>query len=550
MTGDGEGGAASGGRGTLAALAELRMRLLWRRLRGRGGTLELVARVTAFAIVLPAAAVLAVLAGTGTFHAVRAGRGLRADVPVSALFFGVWQAWTALSLSLAEGEALDLRRYLVYPIPPGRVWTYGLVASVVGDPFALFWCVLLAGAFAGAAFARPGAWLVPFALVLLAFVAATVALVALVQELLARLVRGNRVRAIAIAAVYVGAALAATWASGATRASGLHALREARSLQWIAWPGALAARAARRLFAAEVAAALPWLAALAGAAAATGWAAFRLALGAARSGGEGRRGPARAGGAGWPTGALPGRVGPLLEKELKYFARHPLTPILALVLPAFAAGVAWKLSPRIPAEAGEVVRALPLFGFALYAHLVTQVFWLNAFGWDRGGARLWFLAPVPARDLVVAKNAAAYAVAVALFGGAAAAMIAVGGAPPAWAIAGALVLHAAVAPWMYGAANLVSILNPRAATMTLQRRAGLPQLSGLAGMAILSATAGLFAAPVLLALRLDEPWALPPAWGLLGAAGLAAYRAALPRVAALLERRREALLEEVAGDEG
>ena len=44
---------------------------------------------------------------------------------------------------------------------------------------------------------------------------------------------------------------------------------------------------------------------------------------------------------------------------------------------------------------GEVVRALPLLAFAVYTHLATQVFWLNAFGWDRGGARLLFLAPLP-----------------------------------------------------------------------------------------------------------------------------------------------------------
>jgi uncharacterized protein involved in copper resistance len=68
-------------------------------------------------------------------------------------------------------------------------------------------------------------------------------------------------------------------------------------------------------------------------------------------------------------------------------------------------------------------------------------------------------------------------------------------------------------------------------------------------MAILSVAAGLFALPVLLALRLDEPWALGGAWAALGLAGLALYRWSLPRVGALLERRRETLLAAVSGDD-
>ena len=78
----------------------------------------------------------------------------------------------------------------------------------------------------------------------------------------------------------------------------------------------------------------------------------------------------------------------------------------------------------------------------------------------------------------------------------------------------------------------------------------MPALSGLAGMAIVSAVAGLFALPVLLAIRLDEGWLLPAAWAALGLGGLAAYRVALPRVGRLLRRRREPLLAAVTGDDG
>ena len=223
--------------------------------------------------------------------------------------------------------------------------------------------------------------------------------------------------------------------------------------------------------------------------------------------------------------------------------------MLALVVPTFAAFVGWKLVPRIPEEAGEVVRALPLLGFALYAHLATQPLWLNAFGWERGGGRAWFLAPVAPRDVLVAKNLAAYAFSLALFAASAGAGIALGGAPPSWALLGGLALHAGIAPWFLAAGNVVSIVNPRPAPYTIQRGGHLSPVSAFAGMAIFSGGGALFALPVLAAIRLDEPWLLPGGWAALGLAGLGVYRATLPRLAALLHARREPLLAAVCGDD-
>jgi ABC-2 type transport system permease protein len=530
----------------LLALVELRARLLWRRLRGRGGIPDLVARVALFAIALPAGAAFAALAGAGAFKAVRSWPAVRSDVAVAALFFGIWQTWTAVSLSVSERDAVDLRRFLGYPIPPGRVFGYGLAASVVGDPFALVWCLMLAGAFAGAALARPGAWLALLALAYVAFAAATTTLVALVQELLARLLRGRRARELAIAAVYVGTAFVVVFVTGGPRAA-LKAFRVLAHVRWIAFPPALADRAVSSLYAGRNGVALAWLALLALAAAAAGWAAYRLALASALSGGEQAPRAAASGAGGW---RLPGRLGPLLEKEGKYLLRHPIASVLALVVPAFAGFVGWKVSPRIPVEAGEVVRTLPLLGFALYAHLATQPFWLNAFGWERGGGRAWFLAPVAGADVLVAKNAAAYAFSLALFVASAGAGIAAsGGAPPAWALVGALALHAGIAPWLLAVGNVVSILNPRAAPHTIPRGGHLSPVSALAGMAIFAGGAGLFAVPVLAAIRLDEPWLLPAAWAALGLVGLLVSRVALPRTERLLSDRREPFLEAVCGDD-
>ncbi len=68
-------------------------------------------------------------------------------------------------------------------------------------------------------------------------------------------------------------------------------------------------------------------------------------------------------------------------------------------------------------------------------------------------------------------------------------------------------------------------------------------------MAILSGVAGVFAVPVLAALRLDTPWLLPSAWSLFGLVGLEVYRRTLPAAARLLDARREQLLGAVCGDD-
>lgn len=542
----GRAAAAGAAAGPLRALAELRLRLLWRRLRGRGGIPELVARIAVVGVALPTGLVFAVLVGAGTYQATLTGTGLRAALPVAAVFFGVWQAWTAIALSLSEQEQLDLRRFLVYPLPPRRVFAYGLVASLVGDPFALFWCLVLAGGFAGAALARPGPWLVPLALVNVAFVAATIAGVALLQALLARLLRGRRVRALVVAGLYLATGALLAWSSGAGPRGLFRSLRALAPVRWLAFPPALATESVRALHAGRMGPAAGWLGTLLLATAAAGWCAYRLALAEALSGAEGASARGSAAGGGW---RLPGRLGPLLEKEAKYLLRHPLTSVLMLVVPALAALVGWKLGPRLPADAGEVVRGLPLLAFALYAHLATQVYWLNAFGWDRGGARVWFMAPVALEDVLLAKNLAAYGASAVLLVASGAALLAVGGPVPAWALAAAAALHAGIAPFFLAAGNVVSVLAPRAASHGVQRGGRVSPVAGLAGMAIVSAGSSVFAVPALFAVRLDAPWLLAAAWLALGAVGAALYRALLPRTARLLAGRRDALVDAVAGDE-
>jgi ABC-2 type transport system permease protein len=536
----------------LAAFAELRFRLTWRRLLGRRGIGELVAKAIGYLLLVPVSLLLAVGIAAGMYRAARGtGAGLQVDLTVTAYFLGIWQAWTAASLAMQEQEALDLRRYLVYPLRPGMLWLHGQAAGLLGDPLAVFWCVVLTGALAGAALGRFGGWLLLLALVLLLFAAATLTWLALLQELAARVLRRARLKSVLFAGLYVALALAGALLAGLGKSRpSLHdTLAVLQWLQWLGWPGALAAAAARRLFHGELGAALPWLAGLALATVAAGWTAFRLALDEARDGGGG--GTARVGsGLGTLAGRLwGGSTGALLERELTFLSRHPLSLVLGIILPAVAGLIAWKLRPYIPAEAGEVVRALPVLGVAIYVHLATQTYWLNGFGWERGGARLYFLAPVALESVLLAKNLAVAALALAIHLASVLAMVLAGGWPPAWALVGTLVLHLGAAPWFLALGNAVAISNPRVAPLGLQRSGSLPALSALAGMVIFSGVTGLFALPVLLALKLDVAWLLPPAWLLLGALGGWLWWRTLPVAGRLLSTRRESLLAAVTGDD-
>ncbi|MEY2668411.1 MAG: hypothetical protein RJA59_1049, partial [Pseudomonadota bacterium] len=319
--------------------------------------------------------------------------------------------------------------------------------------------------------------------------------------------------------------------------------------QWLAWPAAFPAAAARALFAGHPAASLPWLAGLTLCTAVTGGLAYRIALAQALgAGGSGvgvkrRSGPV---GLGWRGG----RFGALLEKEARYLFRQPLARVDAFLGPVIMAFVALRVEPRIPAEAGEVVRALPLFGAALYSHLLLQAFWLNAFGWERGGARGFFLLPVDLASVLRAKAVVLYAYSLLLFLASAGVMVALGGGTaPAWAFAGALVLHLAVAPWLLAPGYLVSILRPRSASFAIQRSSALSAFSGLIGMGILSAVMGLFALPALAAVRFDSPEAMVGGWAALGLLGAWAFGKAIPREARLLADRRDEFLPAICGDD-
>jgi len=528
----------------IAVLVELRFRLAWRRLRGRHGVAEGLAQVVLVAMALPASLVFGALIAFGSFRAARAGGGTQTGIAIAAILFGLWQAWTAVSLTLGERDGIGVERLLAYPLSPARLYAVGLLAAAVADPFALFWLVLLSGMVVGAGMARPGPWLLLLALALGVFVMATVALVALARECFVRLARRRLWRDLGILAAVALWALIALTLSGGAR--GLRAAHLAlRHMRFVLYPPALAAEAAESLFTGRYLAALVWIALLAMLGVLTGWLAYRAALATARSGGEGvRLSTASSNGR---RLLFPERLGPLFEKEVRYLTRHPAVRIYVLVLPVLALLVGYRLpTPRNP-DLAEILRALPLFALAVYVHLAFQIFWVNGFGLERGGARALYLAPVAPERILAAKNLALLVFTSGAFALAGAAYTAVAGRPPAWAALGAIALEVGIAPVLYGFGNILGIVLPRAATFGIQRSGSISPLAALAALAISSIAMALFGLPVLVAIHLDALWLVPASWTVLAVCASVAWYLTLPLSGRLLTARREEVLSAVCG---
>jgi hypothetical protein len=324
-------------------------------------------------------------------------------------------------------------------------------------------------------------------------------------------------------------------------------IRMLSRLRWIAFPPALTYEAAKLLYSGRVWAGLVWLSVLLVATGIAGFMAFRLALSSAQAGGEPTVAIAADRSVRFPL--LRGRFGALLEKDLKLLVRHPLARIYTIIIPGLAAVVAWRITAYMPEDARELARALPLLGLAIYVPLMLQPFWLNGLGWERGGARLLCLAPLRGSEVVLSKNVAIFLFSLAIFAISAAISAVVGEAPPAWAWLSGFALQIGVAPVLFGLGNLVTLMNPKAASFGVHRGANISALSGLLGLIILTLTSGLFGLPVVVALGIDSLWLVPACWACLGLLSFGIYWMTLPAVGRLWERRKEEILTIVCGDE-
>jgi ABC-2 type transport system permease protein len=324
------------------------------------------------------------------------GTALRAGLAWGALAVtAYWQIAPVASAKL--GAALDTKRLLVYPIAERGLFA---LETLLRASAALEMLLVVAGSAAGL-LANPAvaAWrpLLAVPLFVLFNLFAAVGL----KNVIERLARFRRVRELFIFLVVLAAGLPQLIAVAGVPPAIRRALEHAAAAPW---PWTTAARlVAGEAAAAAVAGLAAWVAAafLFGA-----WQ-FRRSL---RGEAEAMRAVRTHGQTGAIEAAyrLPALIfrdplAALVEKELRTLARSPRFRLL------FAMGFSFGFLIWLPLLRQHTVEGartpVMVSGYAMFL-LAEAVFW-NMFGYDRSAARMYFLAPVPFRRVLLGKNLAA-----------------------------------------------------------------------------------------------------------------------------------------------
>jgi hypothetical protein len=212
---------------------------------------------------------------------------------------------------------------------------------------------------------------------------------------------------------------------------------------------------------------------------------------------------------------------------------------MTVVAPVAASAIFMGSAVKLFSAGGLAQYALP--GLSFYTLLVTSQFFTNAFGFDSHGAKLYFVAPVRGRDVIVGKNLALGGAAVLTVGLVAVFFhFAVLPVTPGVLAITALVTAIALL-LMLATGNFLSILYPQATSPS--------KLSGSAnGMQILLSLAWLVVISSALALGPAAGWLTGSqaldygVYWLELAASIAVYVLRLGRASRLLERRGEQFL--------
>ena len=389
---------------------------------------------------------------------------VRAGLPAGLMFvFLYWQLAPVISASL--GASLDLKKLLVYPVPHRKLFVIeGLLRLTTCAEMLLVLAGTAIGLFRSPVFggfrATPR---LMFAVGL--FVLFNLLLASGLRSLLERLLMHKRVREILMLVLVLSAALPRLLIATNARLGGLRHLLAEGPVEF--WPWAATSRIALGQEIFFPALILIW------------WAVAAFVFGrwqferslrydaqatAARSTGEGERGRSRLEGfyrlPGW---FLPDPLAAAVEKELRSLSR---TPRFRMV---FIMGFSFGLIVWLPLMVGQQGRGSSIVAqnyltiVSVYAlTLLGQVSYLNAFGFDRSAAQLYFSAPVPIARSLAAKNIAAALFILVEMAAVTLASLVLRIRIPAPKLAEAYIVTAIVGVYLLAMGNLSSVHFPRA----------------------------------------------------------------------------------------
>jgi hypothetical protein len=157
--------------------------------------------------------------------------------------------------------------------------------------------------------------------------------------------------------------------------------------------------------------------------------------------------------------ALPPATSAILEKEIKYFFRSPRAFLI------FIGPLLGTIIFIMPGQVGSLTSKAQSYRLAiivLYSVLLDTQFFSNAFGFDWHGAKLYFMAPITGKSVLIGKNMAATSIMVAQVIAIAMLFRIFTGQLELRAIVDAVFAFAIGAPLSLVVGNYLSILYPRA----------------------------------------------------------------------------------------
>lgn len=249
-----------------------------------------------------------------------------------------------------------------------------------------------------------------------------------------------------------------------------------------------------------------------------------------------------------PSALLPDPIATAVEKELRALSRAPRFRM------TFIMGFTFGLLVWLPMVMGRHANGSFFSGnfltmVSVYAlALLGQVSYLNAFGFDRAAVQMYFVAPVPLRKMIVAKNiAAATFILLEIALVTAASVIFVPIAPAK--IVEAFLATAVSALYLLAVGNLMSVMYPKGAN---PERVGHSDPARRQGLIFLLFP--LTISPLLLAYGarhvLGGDGAFYMALAVVGSLGGSAYWMSTGAAAVIALRRRESMIEELSRGAG
>jgi ABC-2 type transport system permease protein len=249
---------------------------------------------------------------------------------------------------------------------------------------------------------------------------------------------------------------------------------------------------------------------------------------------------------GWNLRGFSAPVGAIFEKEIRYLLRSG--PVLFMFVMPVVVLALFRFNPGRSGASSGFLTKTPDWAFpvgAAYALLMLTNIVYNSFGTDGSGVQLFFIAPVPMRDVLLAKNIAHTVVLIVDTAIVFVATTFLYRAPRADIAAVTIAALLFAFPLNLAAGNLMSVYSPKRYDLATFGRKRASAATAFVGMFVQTFLTGVSFVVIFVAYRSERLWLAGLTFLLLAGVSIAVYRIVLTKSAAAAWKRREVLIGEL-----